>query len=133
LLEHVCSRPRAPIKLLCPNPLLTLPPSERKNRHLKPTFMCFFQAWLRAHTLDSLHSLSMLSALTPTAGRGVRVVLGRQSFQEIVLLVGVLQRSYSRATKVRSGWVEHPLRMDELRLEGRHDAGREYTKSCQRC
>lgn len=50
-------------------------------------------------------------------------MLRGESFQEVVLLAGVLQRSHSGEAEVWGGGVEHPVRVDELRLEGGHDAG----------
>lgn len=65
------------------------------------------------------------------AGGRVRVVLRGPSVQEAVLLAGLLQRSHSGETEVRGGRMEHPVRVDELRLEGCHDAGtRASTSVC---
>lgn len=66
--------------------------------------------------------LSLLNPPTKT-GRGVRVVLRRQVFQEALLLSGVLQRAHPRKTEVWCRRLEHTLRVDELGPEGGHDAG----------
>lgn len=97
LLEHLCICPSASITFRKPTP----PPAGclhfLHSVRTDTLFKCFFQARLRAHTLEILSQIfhALFPDPTVTAGRGVRVMLGRQSFQEIVLLVGIFQRSYS--------------------------------------
>lgn len=56
-------------------------------------------------------------------GGRIRILFKRASFQKALLRACIFQRTYSGATQVRCGGLEHPLRVDELGFEGGDDAG----------